>query len=90
MSWLSSVKHSASSCGRVSAHLSLAAVCGVDGDGATGCYGHCSGKSTAHTYKASRPCEIACGPLGGAHRPKQMGRDGSDEVSLLFERGKQT
>ncbi len=84
MSWPSSVKHSASSYETVSEHLSLAGVCGVDGDGATSCYDRCSGRSTAHTCKASRPCVTSCGPPGVARRPKQMGRGGSGEVSLLF------
>lgn len=87
MSWLSSVKHSASSCGKVSEHLSLEGVCGVDADGATSCYDHCSERSKAHTYKASLLCVIACGPPGGAHRPRQMGRGDSGEVSLLCEFG---
>lgn len=87
MSWPSSVKHSASSYGKVSEHLSLAGVCGVDGDGATNCYDHCTGRSTAHIYKASRLYVIACGLPGDARRLKQMGRGGNGEVSLLCEFG---
>lgn len=89
MSWPSSVKHSASSYGKASEHLSSAGVCGVGGDGVTSCCDHCSGRSTAHIYKASHQCAIACGPPGDAHRPKQTGTGGSDEVSLLFKSGKQ-
>lgn len=64
----------------------MAGVCGVVGDGATSCYDHCSGRSTAHTYKVSRRCVIACGLPGAARRLKQMGTGGSGEVSLLYEK----
>lgn len=83
MSWPSSVKHSASSYGKVSERLSLARVCGVGGDGETSCYDRCSGRSTAHTCKVSRRCAIACGPPGDARRLKQRGTGGSGEASLL-------
>lgn len=89
MSWPSSVKHSASSYGKVSGLLSLAGVCGVGGDGATSCCDHCSGRSTTHTCRVSRQCVIACGPPGDARRQKQTGTGGSGEVSLLFEKEKE-
>lgn len=86
MRWPSSVEHSASFYGTVSEHLSSAGVCGVDGDGATGCCDHCSGRSTAHTCKVSRRCVIACGLPGASRRLKQMGTSGSGEASHLHEK----
>lgn len=82
-SWPSSVKHSASSCGKVSERPSWATVCGVCGDGVTSCCDHCSGRSTAHICKASHLCVIACVPPGGVHRLRQMGRGGTCVASLL-------
>lgn len=51
-----------------------------------GCCGHCTGTHTAHIYMVSRLCESACGPPGGAHKPRRKDKDDNDEAFPLREK----
>lgn len=57
--------------------------CACAGGGGTGCCGRCSGRSTAHTCRASPQCGISCEPPGDAHRPRQRDTGGTCVASPL-------